>query len=161
MSELNKLVAEIHETAKSKGWWSYKEEQANTARTVLKEFLSTELDEKIGPDIIHELMKKNIIQERSSLDIYALIVSEISEAVEEARKGNPPIYALDGQTVVTDLDKIKKLNLKPEGECIELIDAFIRIADFFGKQDWDFETALELKMNYNNSRSYRHGNKLY
>lgn len=71
---------------------------------------------------------------RTSLEIYALIHSEISEAVEKYRKDE-------------------------QGEAEELVDAVIRIMDFFGSKGWDFEKVLRTKMNYNKTRSYRHGNK--
>ena len=84
---------------------------------------------------------------KSPLEIHALIHSEISEAVEEARKDTKPLYYNN--------------DLKPEGEAVELADAIIRIADYFGYRNWDLEKILEIKMHYNKSRSYRHGNKKY
>lgn len=53
-------------------------------------------------------------KERPPLEYHMLMVSEIAEATEEARKSMPPVYVKDG---------------KPEGELIELADAVIRIAD--------------------------------
>lgn len=82
---------------------------------------------------------------RSSLEIYALIHSEISEGVEEVRKGTDPIY-YEGP--------------KPQGELIELADAVVRIMDYCGYKGWDLESAIKLKMDYNETRPYRHGKKL-
>ncbi|GEM_PF-339016 len=84
---------------------------------------------------------------RSPLEIHALIHSEISEATEDVREQKQDYY----------LD----MNGKPCGETTELIDAFIRIADYFGYKGWDFEDILKRKMEYNNTRAYRHGNKKY
>ena len=83
---------------------------------------------------------------RSPLEIHALIHAEIAEATEEARKGNPDMYLEEG---------------KPEGELIELADAIIRIADWCGFKGWDLEEALKVKMEYNKTRPYRHGNKRF
>ena len=50
---------------------------------------------------------------------------------------------------------------KPEGEAVELVDAVIRIMDYFGYRGWDMEQVIEAKMEYNETRSYRHDNKKY
>jgi hypothetical protein len=86
-------------------------------------------------------------QERSALEIHALIHSEISEATEEVREGTPHYY----------VDKTGK----PQGEAVELADAVIRIADYFGSKGWNFAVILREKMAYNRTRTYRHGNKKY
>lgn len=80
------------------------------------------------------------------LEIHMLIVTEIAEATEEARKKNPDVYEVDG---------------KWEGEATELVDAVIRIFDYFALKGWDFEDILKKKMEYNESRPYRHGNKAH
>lgn len=105
---VNGLVKEVHEIAKSKGWYD-------------------------GVP-------------RSPLETHALIVSEVAEAIEEARTDNPPMY-FNGA--------------KPEGEAVELVDAVIRIMDYFGYRGWDMEQVIEAKMEYNETRSYRHDNKKY
>lgn len=83
---------------------------------------------------------------RTALEIHALIHSEISEALEEVRKGSEPFYIENG---------------KPEGEAIELVDAVIRIMDYFAYNKWDLERLLKIKMEYNKTRPNRHGGKLY
>jgi len=103
---------------------------------------------------------------RSDLELLALIHSEISEAVEEVRFGDrPPIWQKgDSQyanTIVLPDEQIWSNNRKPEGVAIELADAVIRIADFFDYHGWDLEQALRLKLDYNKTRSYRHGGKKY
>lgn len=98
---------------------------------------------------------------RSPLEMHMLMVSEVAEASECARKDLPPIYAENASSIETAADKIASLGLKPEGEAVELADTIIRIADYFGSRGWDLEEVLELKMAYNLNRSYRHGNKKY
>lgn len=83
---------------------------------------------------------------RTALEVAALIHSEVSEAVEEARKPNSVSWKL-------------KEGEKPEGEAVELVDAVIRIFDYFGHRGWNFEKLLVEKMAYNEGRSYRHGGK--
>ena len=99
---------------------------------------------------IHEIAKLKGWWEggtRSALEIHMLIVSEIAEATEEARKGTKPIYCLD--------------EYKPEGEAIELADAVIRIMDYFAHKGWDLQECIEEKIRYNKGRPYRHGGKKY
>ena len=78
----------------------------------------------------------------------ALMHSELSEALEEVRKGMPicDIYNDGG---------------KPEGFTVELADVFIRIADLIGRYGLEsvFLEALQEKLAYNRKRPYRHGNK--
>lgn len=69
---------------------------------------------------------------------------ELSEAVEEFRKGNVKTYYVDQ---------------KPEGVFVELADCVIRILDLAGACGVDLEHLLEVKHQYNKTRSYRHGNK--
>lgn len=90
---------------------------------------------------------------RSPLEIHMLIVSEVAEATEAVRSSGVnypmadlPIY-FSGN------------NNKPEGEAVELADAVIRIANYFGEKGWDLDSIVRAKMDYNQTRSYRHGNK--
>lgn len=85
-------------------------------------------------------------EERSPLDVHMLIVSELAEATEAVRKSSCDEW-VKGE--------------KPEGEAVELVDAVIRIFDYFGAKGWDFEETLKAKMEYNRTRPYRHGGKKY
>lgn len=107
---------------------------------------------------------------RSPLDFQMLMVSEIAEACEEARKQTPPIYTEGARGMAVDIhdennpaavECIRNGTAKPEGEAIELADCVIRIADYFGHKGWDLEAALRLKMDYNKTRPHRHGGKRY
>ncbi len=76
----------------------------------------------------------------------ALMHSELSEALEEYRShGEKKLY--------------KGPDGKPEGFIFELADTIIRIADLCGKLDLNLEKALKIKMEFNQTRPYRHGNK--
>jgi NTP pyrophosphatase (non-canonical NTP hydrolase) len=85
--------------------------------------------------------------ERSFGDIISLCHSELSEALEEYRNGHDPteIY-YNGE--------------KPEGIPIELADCVIRIFDYCGANGIDIEEAINIKINYNEKRPYKHGGKV-
>ena len=89
-------------------------------------------------------------EKRTIGDLIALMHSELSEALEEHRNGKAPneIYYNDSKPS------------KPEGIPVELADCVIRIFDFCGLYDINLEEVLELKMQYNSTRPYRHGNKV-
>ncbi|HMQ11303.1 MAG TPA: hypothetical protein PKB05_08315 [Oligoflexia bacterium] len=114
--------------------------------------------------IVHDTAKEKgwYDKERSPLEAHMLMVTELSEATECVRQDLPPVYAqTDSGITVTDIQDIARQGLKPEGEAVELMDAMIRIADYFAYKGWDLEQVLQLKMDYNASRAYRHGGKQY
>lgn len=74
----------------------------------------------LTPELIKEIHENAVAHgwwegERDIAEIYALIHSELSEALEEYRSGKEMIYYVDG---------------KPEGIAVELADAVIRILDY-------------------------------
>lgn len=69
--------------------------------------------------------------------ILALIHSEVSEALEADRKGNHDNFAE------------------------ELADVCIRVFDLCGSLNIDLEKAIKGKMEYNKTRTYKHGGKSY
>ena len=79
---------------------------------------------------------------RSTAEVIALCHSELSEALEEARNGNPLYYEENG---------------KPEGIAVEMIDCVIRIFDYLAYEGVDVDDVLSKKMKYNEGRPYKHG----
>jgi NTP pyrophosphatase (non-canonical NTP hydrolase) len=84
--------------------------------------------------------------EHSFLIKTLLMITEISEAVEEYRNGHDvqEIYVKDG---------------KWEGVAVEFADLFIRTADLCKQLDIPLEEAIRKKAEFNRTRSHRHGNK--
>lgn len=70
----------------------------------------------------------------------ALIHSELSEALEEERAGNPLIWHRGD---------------KPEGLAVELADTVIRIADLCGYLGVDLDAVVAEKMAYNAGRPHK------
>lgn len=82
--------------------------------------------------------------ERSFGEVIALCHSELSEALEADRAGEPDLY-FNGN--------------KPEGVAVEMIDCVIRIFDWCGHAGIDVEGIIKTKHNYNATRPYKHGKK--
>lgn len=79
----------------------------------------------------------------------ALMHSELSEVLEEYRKGK----SIDD--IYYNID-----SPKPEGIPIEFADLFIRVFDTCARYNIDLEKALEIKLAYNKTRPHKHGGKV-
>lgn len=66
--------------------------------------------------------------------IFQLIVSEVAEASEEVRANRPALYFNDFEGTPRQIDDLQDFpdGEKPEGESVELADAFIRALDYAG-----------------------------
>lgn len=100
-------------------------------------------------DEVHELAKSKGWHDDEPLSVdgiaakLALIHSEVSEALEEVRTGEPD----------------RSVSGKPEGFSFELADVVIRVLDLCGKLQVDIGHAVHRKHVFNESRSHRHGGK--
>lgn len=114
--------------------------------------------------------------DRTIGDLIALCHSELSEALEEYRS---PRYRPTGAnkhgpaiTLIHDTVRVQRNTIhpvlpddgapsegKPEGFPIELADCIIRICQMAQDYDIDLTRAIKVKMDYNKTRSHRHGGK--
>lgn len=116
-------------------------------------------------------------------ELIALRTSELSEALEEGRKGkeiNEIYYNKKvGESIIgVPVVNCSNCNLritwdhkycphcgvrfddkKPEGIPVELADCIIRILDFCGKHKIDIDNTIKIKHEYNKTREYMHGKK--
>lgn len=83
--------------------------------------------------------------DRNDGELIALIHSELSEALEALRHGNPPD------------DKVPLFS----GAEAELADVVIRVMDLAQARGWRVGQAIVAKMAYNRTRPVRHGGKKF
>lgn len=89
-----------------------------------------------------------------------LMISEIVEAMEEFRNGHRVNEIYYHYPAGTEIGGDGKAVPKPEGVPIELADTVIRIFHFCAANNIDLEYAIQIKMDYNKTRPFRHGNKV-
>lgn len=86
----------------------------------------------------------------------ALVVTEVAEAIDELRDGNPGVQGLYLYTE----------SGKPEGLSSEIGDVFIRLGHFASHPDLQKMGGVDIvagtlsKLDYNPRRPYRHGGRL-
>lgn len=87
-------------------------------------------------------------EERRFGELIALCHCELSEALEQYRKGQPIVGTYNGE------------DGKPEGIPVELADVILRILDMCGRYGIDIGAAIAEKHEYNKTRPYKHGGRV-
>jgi NTP pyrophosphatase (non-canonical NTP hydrolase) len=86
--------------------------------------------------------------------LLCLVHSEVSEALEAYRLGERP------STVPLAPQPAGPFLVMPSGIPSELADILIRVMDICGLYGIDIDRAVKDKLQYNESRGYRHGGKV-
>lgn len=108
-------------------------------------------------------------EEVNTMGKLMLIVTEVSEAAEEYRAGNP-VGVIEYQHLGPEPHTYRRSTSpeddtgnwvgKPVGFATELADVIIRTLDLAAALGIDIEDAMRVKMDYNTTRPTRHGGKL-
>lgn len=106
-------------------------------------------------------------------EIIALCHSELSEALQEYREGRPALWyrclTSEGTTPCMREGcgdwqdgkcELACLAPKPEGMAVEMADALLRILDWLASEELDAEAIIKAKLEYNTTRSFKHGGKV-
>jgi len=121
---IKELMKKSHATAVEKGFWA--SEKGITGDTNLSSFESLK-------DVCR-------IEKRNDGELIALMHSELSEALEALRHGNPKSEHIPEFSAVEE----------------EMSDLLIRACDMAEARGYKLEEALEAKLLYNKTRPYKH-----
>lgn len=133
--QIAELIAEAHETAKSKGWWED----------------TLECPERTFGDQI-ALMHSELSEALEEFRKYGI------EAPYLYAYSDYPMCP-GAKCVPGGLGSWEASKYKPEGIAAEFADVLIRIADTCGRYGIDLEEAIAVKMQFNKSRPHKHGGK--
>ena len=159
---LGDLASEAHETSVAHGFWTCK----NCGRT-RPEHADLVSQARHDGEAFHELRCKGLNQEllphtwepqdRNIGEVIALMHSELTEALEDARSGKLLIEAEGGGLLRScNIGKDKK----PIEGLTEFADLLVRLGDWLGadsRRAPALATALTIKMQYNATRPFKHG----
>jgi len=145
---LTDFANECHLIAKDKGWWPEEltsEQLASQAINGLSTTVSGDGLRVTEEDLVDLINRARETAPQNDGEKIALMHSELSEALEGLRAGNPP------DDKVTEFSSVE----------VELADVIIRIFDLAGKREWDVVGAMLAKLQMNRGRPYRHGGKKF
>ena len=134
----------VHATAREKGWWDLDPQTLTDLASLEIAIDALPNDARAGATAALGRVTA-ILSKHNRGEKIALMHSELSEALEALRQGNPPD------------DKVPEMN----GATVELADTVIRIMDLARREQWPVGAAIVAKASMNAGRPHRHGGKAF
>lgn len=116
---------------------------------------------QLRDEIYDSALKKGLWDEEQSFgDVISLCHAELSEAIEERKKGYGRLYfdckqhrenRCTRDVICSDCECGM-----PNGWAVELADCLILILSYCGHKDINIKQIVEMKMRYNENRPYKH-----
>ncbi len=139
--QINELVRQAHENAVEKGFWEGYNDIEDAIRAKYYGTCDVNIPVKYARNT--EIMSKLM-----------LIVSELGESVEALRNNKRArLFDIDKEQLEPfEFERLVKDTFEDE-----IADVFIRLCDLVGFMGFDIERHIQLKMEYNKTRSKLHG----
>lgn len=137
VSAFNDMAQLAHENAVAKGWWECPDADL-VRRTIAIAGLSDDAEAEL------EALADRL-EQRNAGEVLALMHSELSEALEAERDGNPRS------------EKVPTFSATEE----ELADVIVRIMDWAASRGMHVGSAIVAKHIYNKGRAHRHGGRKF
>lgn len=153
---LNELGRQVHESAREKGWYEPGKEKTflESMMLVVAEISEAAEEYRSGFDYDEVYYKFEPIE---GLDQAEITTDGVRVFAYQA--GDEP-YPHSVEEMTPENAEQYGYKAKPEGIPIEIADAVIRILDECANRGIDIDEAIRIKMEFNRTRPYRHGNKL-
>jgi NTP pyrophosphatase (non-canonical NTP hydrolase) len=151
MKPLTQMAREIHADNRIKGFY----DKVTYVLDSLK--IAAMNDSNKSMYVAHSFVFNSFIVQQM-----ALIITEMSEAIEKFRKDGIDIdlepHSINNELTYDENNKIFEMKYKDTVQD-ELADTLIRLLDLVGFLDMDIDGWVEAKLRYNKSRPYKHGKR--
>lgn len=146
ITAVDRMATYIHDWALRKGFWFEERRAEEIAAAVMGVETDTQAYAHEGVKLRYNQLRDLVNLARSTAprndaELLALMHSELSEALEGLRDGNPPAEKIEGFTQVEE----------------ELADLVIRVLDTCHARGYRLGEAIVAKMAHNEGRPWKHG----
>jgi len=186
---MNHLISEIYETAKEKGWWPSEQhkdvpmksfdairmlivseiaeatEEVRSKKPAIYQVHDRGLDGPMAftPDSKHWTPSLKPEGEAVELaDAVIRILDYFGHKGWQVEEWIPGGLSISDDPLEHHMHFVKLISRAEFGAAHDCLSGAVRLIEkYFQKNGWDLEKVMRLKMDYNKTRSFRHGNKAY
>lgn len=164
---LGRLAIEIHRTARSKGWWDKDRSMAEVLLNIGSEVHEAWKDwvKGLEPNEIRYTYDVEPGTKRRNIEELLVDAAPGTRQAWERFQLQERLRTEQGQDFVPPRDRadlqllVRAGILEPHGIPYELADIIIRTLDMFAALHLDADVIVRNKMEFNKTRSFRHGGK--